>query len=29
MPTFEVVLGNRSPEEIGIEGWNDQWRNFE
>jgi zinc transport system substrate-binding protein len=29
MPTFEVVLGNRSPEEIEIEGWNDQWRNFE
>ncbi|WP_318567059.1 metal ABC transporter substrate-binding protein [Salinigranum marinum] len=29
MPTFEVVLGNKPPEEVAIEGWNDQWRNFE
>jgi zinc transport system substrate-binding protein len=29
MPTFQVVLGNKSPEEAGPEGWNEQWRNFE
>jgi zinc transport system substrate-binding protein len=29
MPTFEVVLGNRSPEEVGYDGWHDEWRNFE
>jgi zinc transport system substrate-binding protein len=29
MPTFEVVLGNKTPEEAGYEGWNDEWRNFE
>jgi zinc transport system substrate-binding protein len=29
MPTFEVVLGNKSPDEVGPEGWNDEWRNFE
>jgi zinc transport system substrate-binding protein len=29
MPTFDVVLGNTAPEDVGIEGWNEQWRNFE
>jgi zinc transport system substrate-binding protein len=29
MPTFEVVLGNKRPEEAGPDGWNAQWRNFE
>ncbi len=29
MPTFEVVLGNRSPEEVGGDGWAAEWRNFE
>jgi zinc transport system substrate-binding protein len=29
MPTFEVVLGNKTPEEAGPEGWGDEWRNFE
>jgi zinc transport system substrate-binding protein len=29
MPTFNVVLGNKTPEEAGGEGWNDTWRNFE
>lgn len=29
MPTFEVVLGNKSPEEVGPDGWADEWRNFE
>ena len=29
MPTFEVVLGNRAPEEVGGEGWAERWRNFE
>ncbi|MFC7202433.1 metal ABC transporter substrate-binding protein [Haloferax namakaokahaiae] len=29
MPTFEVVLGNKSPDEIELDGWNEQWRNFE
>jgi len=29
MPTFEVVLGNRAPEEAGPDGWADEWRNFE
>ncbi|GCF12600.1 adhesin [Haloarcula mannanilytica] len=29
MPTFQVVLGTKSPEEAGPEGWNEQWRNFE
>jgi zinc transport system substrate-binding protein len=29
MPTFEVVLGNKPPEAVGGDGWNEQWRNFE
>ncbi|MFC6614071.1 metal ABC transporter substrate-binding protein [Halopenitus salinus] len=29
MPTFEVVLGNRTPEEAGPDGWAETWRNFE
>ena len=29
MPTFEVVLGNKLPDEVGYDGWNDEWRNFE
>jgi zinc transport system substrate-binding protein len=30
MPTFEIVLGNKTPEEAApSEGWVDQWRNFE
>ncbi|WEL26496.1 metal ABC transporter substrate-binding protein [Haloferax volcanii] len=29
MPTFEVVLGNKSPGEVGGDGWADEWRNFE
>lgn len=29
MPTFEVVLGNKPPEEVGPDGWSDEWRNFE
>jgi zinc transport system substrate-binding protein len=29
MPTFEVVLGNKLPEEAGPEGWAAEWRNFE
>jgi zinc transport system substrate-binding protein len=29
MPTFEVVLGNHEPEEVGGEGWAERWRNFE
>lgn len=29
MPTFEVVLGNKSPEEAGPDGWGEKWRNFE
>ena len=29
MPTFEVVLGNKAPEEAGPDGWAEQWRNFE
>jgi zinc transport system substrate-binding protein len=29
MPTFDVVLGNVSPEEAGPKGWNEEWRNFE
>ncbi|SEO45266.1 zinc transport system substrate-binding protein [Halogranum amylolyticum] len=29
MPTFEVVLGNETPEEAGPDGWAEQWRNFE
>jgi len=29
MPTFEVVLGNVTPDEAGPDGWNDEWRNFE
>ncbi|WP_254280209.1 metal ABC transporter substrate-binding protein [Haloarcula marina] len=30
MPTFEVVLGNKTPEEAGpTEGWGETWRNFE
>ncbi|MFC7142048.1 metal ABC transporter substrate-binding protein [Halosimplex aquaticum] len=29
MPTFEVVLGNKSPEDAGPDGWAEEWRNFE
>ncbi|MFB6223131.1 MAG: metal ABC transporter substrate-binding protein [Haloarcula sp.] len=29
MPTFEVVLGNKSPNEVGPDGWNETWQNFE
>jgi zinc transport system substrate-binding protein len=29
MPTFEVVLGNEAPEDVGPDGWAAQWRNFE
>lgn len=29
MPTFEVVLGNAAPEEVGPDGWAETWRNFE
>lgn len=29
MPTFEVVLGNKQPEEAGYDGWAEEWRNFE
>jgi zinc transport system substrate-binding protein len=29
MPTFEVVLGNEEPEDVGGEGWAETWRNFE
>ncbi|KAB1193480.1 zinc ABC transporter substrate-binding protein [Haloferax sp. MBLA0076] len=29
MPTFEIVLGNKTPDEVGYDGWNDEWRNFE
>ncbi|WP_372480933.1 metal ABC transporter substrate-binding protein (plasmid) [Halomicrobium sp. HM KBTZ05] len=29
MPTFEVVLGNKRPEEAGPDGWADEWLNFE
>jgi zinc transport system substrate-binding protein len=30
MPTFEVVLGNETPEDAApSEGWLEQWRNFE
>ncbi|ELZ82574.1 periplasmic solute binding protein [Haloferax elongans ATCC BAA-1513] len=29
MPTFEVVLGNKSPAEAGYDGWDSEWRNFE
>jgi zinc transport system substrate-binding protein len=29
MPTFEVVLGNKPPSEVGGDGWADRWRNFE
>lgn len=29
MPTFEVVLGNKSPEDVGPDGWHEEWRNFE
>ncbi|WP_158056593.1 metal ABC transporter substrate-binding protein [Halorussus halophilus] len=29
MPTFEVVLGNKTPEEAGPDGWAKEWRNFE
>jgi len=30
MPTFEIVLGNKSPAEAAPSpGWVDQWRNFE
>jgi zinc transport system substrate-binding protein len=30
MPTFEIVLGNETPEDAApSEGWVEQWRNFE
>jgi zinc transport system substrate-binding protein len=29
MPTFEVVLGNKPPEQAGPDGWAEEWRNFE
>jgi len=30
MPTFEIVLGNKRPEEAApTDGWVEQWRNFE
>ena len=29
MPTFEVVLGNKAPSEVGGDGWDERWRNFE
>jgi len=29
MPTFEVVLGNKTPDEVDLDGWNEEWRNFE
>lgn len=29
MPTFEVVLGTKSPDEAGPDGWAAEWRNFE
>ncbi|AGB14982.1 ABC-type metal ion transport system, periplasmic component/surface adhesin [Halovivax ruber XH-70] len=29
MPTFEVVLGNKQPEEVGPDGWADEWMSFE
>jgi len=29
MPTFQVVLGNEPPENVGPDGWADEWRNFE
>ncbi|MCY4732509.1 metal ABC transporter substrate-binding protein [Natronomonas gomsonensis] len=29
MPTFEVVLGNKAPEDAGPDGWAEEWRNFE
>lgn len=30
MPTFEIVLGNETPEDAApTDGWVDQWRNFE
>lgn len=29
MPTFEVVLGNKDPQEVGPDGWHEEWRNFD
>lgn len=29
MPTFEVVLGNKQPEEAGPDGWANEWMSFE
>ena len=29
MPTFEVVLGNKAPEDAGPDGWAAEWRNFQ
>ncbi|WP_256300666.1 metal ABC transporter substrate-binding protein [Haloarchaeobius salinus] len=29
MPTFEVVLGNKPPDEAGPNGWASEWRNFQ
>ncbi|WP_330633084.1 metal ABC transporter substrate-binding protein [Halocatena halophila] len=29
IPTFNVVLGNKTPPAAGPDGWADQWRNYE
>lgn len=29
MPTFEIVLGNKQPKEVGSDGWASEWMNFE
>jgi zinc transport system substrate-binding protein len=29
IPTLNVVLGNKSPDEAGPDGWATEWRNFE
>jgi zinc transport system substrate-binding protein len=29
IPTLDVVLGNKSPDEAGPDGWAKEWRNFE
>jgi len=29
MPTFNVVVGNETPEEAGPDGWHRRWMNFE
>jgi zinc transport system substrate-binding protein len=28
IPTLNVILGNKTPEEAGPDDWNDTWRNF-